>query len=220
VDPTEHNRKAWDEIHRRRAEALAGRLGIPDPIRERLHVSGKHVLHLQCGTGESTAELVELGALVTAVDISADAIEVARERSPDVVFMHADVHELPLELHRGRFDLVYTGGGVMPWIRDLRPWAAGIASALKPGGTLLLFDDHPVAACVDHLAHWREDYFAEPEPDPEQERRWRLGQIVTGVAEAGLLIRSLEEFVSLYRWRDHDRRVPGQFVLIAEKPHE
>jgi SAM-dependent methyltransferase len=157
---------------------------------------------------------------VTAVDISADAIEVARERSPDVVFMHADVHELPLELHRGRFDLVYTGGGVMPWIRDLRPWAAGIASALKPGGTLLLYDDHPVAACVDHLAHWREDYFAEPEPDPEHERRWRLGQIVTGIAEAGLIVRSLEEFVSLHRWRDHDRRVPGQFVLIAEKPHE
>jgi 2-polyprenyl-3-methyl-5-hydroxy-6-metoxy-1,4-benzoquinol methylase len=81
VEPTEHNRQAWDEIHRRRAEALAGQLGIPDPIRERLHVSGKHVLHLQCATGESTAELVELGALVTAVDSSADALIAAASTS-------------------------------------------------------------------------------------------------------------------------------------------
>ncbi len=209
MEPTEHNRRAWDEIHRLRAEANAG--GIPDPIRERLHVSGKHVLHLQCGTGESTAELVALGALVTAVDPSEEALEVARTRAPDVVFLHADVHELPLELHRGRFDLVY-GGGVLRSLRDLDVWAAGLVSALKPGGTLLLHDDHPVAACVDHLAHWREDYFSG--------ERWRLGQIVTAIAEAGLVVRSLEEFVSLYRWRDHDRRVPGQFLLLAEKPPE
>lgn len=216
MEPTDDNRRAWDEIHRRRMEATTGALGIPDPIRERLHVSGKHVLHLQCATGESTAELVELGALVTAVDLSPEAIEIARERAPDVVYMHADVHELPLELHRGRFDLVYTGGWVLPTLRDLNAWAAGIAAALKPSGTLLLYDDHPIAGCVDQLGRWREDYFAD---DPDRPR-WRLGQVVTAVAEAGLVIRSLEEFVSLYSWRDHDRRVPGQFVLLAEKPRD
>src|SRR4029453_6945372 len=114
---------------------MEGQLGIPAQIRELLpDVAGKHVLHLQCATGESTAELVELGALVTAVDISTEALEVARERAPDVAFMHADVHELPLELHRGRFDLVFTGGGVLVWLHDLEAWASGITSALKPGG--------------------------------------------------------------------------------------
>ena len=99
MDPTEQNRKAWDEIHRRRAESMSGQLGIPDGIRELLpDVDGKHVLHLQCATGESTAELVELGALVSAVDISTEALEVARERAPDVAYIHADVHDLPLEV--------------------------------------------------------------------------------------------------------------------------
>ena len=237
MEPTEYNRRAWDEIHRRRADAMAGQLGIPPAVRERLpDVKGKHVLHLQCATGESTAELADLGALVTGVDISVEATAVARERVPNALFLEADVHHLPLQLERGRFDLVYTGGGIFHWLHDLDVWAHGIASALKPGGMLLAYDDHPVSACVDQASHWREDYFDESpivdvgwqhfnlpgEPAQEQKygRFWRLGQIVTAVAGTGLAIRSLEEFSTIYEtyWREKDPRVPGQFVLIAAKP--
>jgi len=237
VEPTEYNRRAWDEIHRRRADAMAGEFGIPETIRERLpEIKGKHVLHLQCATGESTAELAELGALVTGVDISAEATALARERVPNGVFLEADVQQLPLQLERSRFDLVYTGGGIFHWLHDLDAWAGGIASALKPGGMLLAYDDHPVSACVDQGSHWREDYFdesamvdvgwhhfelpGEPAQEQKYERFWRLGQIVTAVAGAGLAIRSLEEFSTIYEtyWRAKDPRVPGQFVLIATKP--
>jgi len=214
MEPTEHNRKAWDEIHRRRTKAMAGQLGIPDGIRELLpDVSGKHVLHLQCATGESTAELAGLGALVTALDISSEALEIARERAPDAAYVHADVQELPLELRRGRFDLVYTGGGVFSWLHDLDAWAHGIASALKPGGLLLAYDNHPVSLCIDPLGHWREDYFDEK----EQERNWRLGQIVDAVLGAGLRLTRLVEFQTLYDWLQRDRRVPWEFALLAEK---
>jgi SAM-dependent methyltransferase len=237
MQPTDRNRRAWDEIHRRRAEALADQLGIPSAIRERLpDAKGKHVLHLQCATGESTAELVELGALVTGVDISAEAIAVAHERAPTAAFVQADVHDLPLQLQRGRFDLVYAGGGVLPWLHDLDAWAHGIAGALKPGGELLLYDTHPVTACVDALGHWREDYFdeeplvdvgwkhfnlsGEPAREEKYERFWRLGQVVTALAGAGLVVRSLEEFPTIYEtyWRERDPRVPGEFLLIAQKP--
>jgi SAM-dependent methyltransferase len=209
VDPTEQNWKAWDEIHRRRAEEMGGQLGIPEGIKELLpDIEGKHVLHLQCATGEETAELSELGALVTAVDISTDALEQARERAPDAAYVHGDAHELPLELHRGRFDLVYTGGGVLAWLRDPQAWAHEVASALKPGGLLLLYDSHPVGECVDPLGHWREDYF---------EGRWRLGQIVDAIAGAGLSVTRLAEFQTLYTWLQRDRRVPWDFALLAEK---
>lgn len=237
MEPTEHNRRAWDEIHRRRTDAMAGRLGIPDAIRVRLpDVNGKHVLHLQCATGESTAELAELGALVTGVDVSAEAVAIGRERVPTAVFLQSDVQALPLQLERGRFDLVYTGGGIFQWLHDLDAWAHGVAGALKAGGTLLAYDDHPVSACVDQASHWREDYFNE-EPlvgvgwrhfdlpgeaaqEEKHQRFWRLGQIVTAVAGSGLVIRSLEEFSTIYEtyWREKDPRVPGQFVLIADKP--
>ena len=219
MEPTDQNRKAWDEIHRRRAEAMSGELGIPDGIRELLpEVEGKHVLHLQCATGEATAQLVELGALVTATDISTEALEIARERAPDVMYVHADVHELPLELHRGRFDVVYTGGRVLHWLHDLDAWAGGIASALKPGGILLVYDSHPVTECVDPLGHWRDNYFDKSAgTEDELERHWQLGQIVDAVVGAGLSVTRLAEFQTLYNWVQRDRRVPWDFALLAEK---
>jgi SAM-dependent methyltransferase len=219
MEPTDQNRKAWDEVHRRRTQAMAGQLGIPEQIRVLLpDVAGKHVLHLQCATGESTADLVELGALVSAVDISAEALEVARERAPDVAYVHADVHDLPLEIRRARFDLVYTGGGVLVWLHDLSSWATGVASALKPGGMLVLYDSHPVSKCLDALGHWRDDYFDEPlGASEEQERSWRLGQVVDAVTGAGLVVTRIVEFQTLYKWLQRDRRVPWDFALIAEK---
>jgi SAM-dependent methyltransferase len=213
---------------------MAGQLGIPEAIRERLpEIEGAHVLHLQCGTGESTVELIALGALVTAVDISAQALELAREQAPNAVFIEADVHDLPLELRRHRFDLAYAGGGILAWLHDLDAWAGGIAAALKPGGKLFLYDEHPVAGRIDHLSHWRGDYFDEqvdvsvgwehfdlpgdPAVEEKHEWHWRLGQIVNAVADAGLAIRRLDEFRSIYPEVPHDKRIPGQFLLVAEK---
>ncbi len=196
---------------------MSGQLGMPEKIHELLpKIDGKHVLHLQCGTGESTAQLVELGALVSAVDISAEALELARESAPDVAYLHADVHDLPLELRRGRFDLVFTGDGVLRRLHDLDAWATGIAAALKPGGLLLLYDSHPVTACVDPLGHWRDNYFEESAI--EDEHHWRLDQVIEAITGAGLLVTRLVEFPTLYKWPQRDRRAPWDLALFAAKP--
>ena len=214
MQPTDRNRRAWDEIHRSRTRIASEQLLIPKPIFDLIpDVKKKHVLHLQCGTGEATAQLVEQGALVTAVDLSAEEIEVARERAPDVAYFQADVHELPLELHRGRFDLVFTGGDVLGSIRDLDQWLAGIVTTLKPGGTLLLYDSHPVTERLDPLGHWRENYF-----EASDERTWRLEEVINAVLEAGLRLTRLAEFQTFYKGVQRDRRVPWDFALLAEKP--
>jgi 2-polyprenyl-3-methyl-5-hydroxy-6-metoxy-1,4-benzoquinol methylase len=182
--------------------------GLPEAVRERLpDVAGKHVLHVPCGSGEATAELLELGALVTAVD---DSIAAAQERAPRAAFVVAGVEELPLQLTRGRFDVVLCGP-VLDRVANLDAWAANLAAALRAEGTLVAYDDHPVARCVDAASHWREDYFAGGH---------RLGEVITAVASAGLVLVSLEELSSIYKtqWRRKDPRVPGQYVLVAEKP--
>ena len=167
------------------------------------------MLHLLSGSGEVTEELVELGALVTGVEPASDDIDAAREHAPDIAFIHADVNELPVELRRTRFDVVLTGEA-LDLVEDLGQWLAGITSALKPGGTFLLYDHHPVTAAVDALGHWRDNYFEEP--------RWRLEQLVDAVSEAGLEVARLAEFQTLYSWIQRDRRVPWDFALLARKP--
>jgi SAM-dependent methyltransferase len=235
MEPTEQNRRAWDEAHRRRAEVLGGRLGLPAHVRRALaDLSGKRVLDLQCGTGESAAELAELGATVTAVDISEQALALARAQWPTILWVQGDVHELPRELRRGRFDLVYTGGGVLNWLHDLEAWADGIASALRVGGDLLVFDEHPVAQCVDGLMHWRENYFdehvviddgrehldvpGEAARESGHTRFWRLGQIISALGQSGLGIRALEEYPQQSgNFRRQDARLPGTFLLHARR---
>jgi SAM-dependent methyltransferase len=235
MEPTDLNRRAWDEVHRRRADAMAGQLGLPSPVRHAFaDLTGKRVLNLQCGTGEAAGELAELGATVTGVDISDEALAVGRERWPSILWVEADVQALPRELRRGRFDLVYTGDGVLPWLQDLTAWASGIAQALRSGGDLLLYDAHPVADCVDALMHWRESYFDDslhtdvgwshfevrgaPAREQKVERHWRLGHVVTTVARAGFAVRALEEYPAKHgNFRRHDARVPGTFLLHAQR---
>jgi ubiquinone/menaquinone biosynthesis C-methylase UbiE len=211
MEPTEQNRRAWDEIHRQRTEALLGERGLPAQVRRAFaDLKGKRVLDLQCGTGESTAELAELGAIVTGVDSSGHALEAARERWPSILWVKANPQQLPAELRRARFDLVYAGPGSLVQLTDLDEWLHEIAAALRPGGELLLFEEHPVALCVDGLMHWRESYF--------DEGSRRLGQIVNAATRAGLTLRALEEYPARSDgFRRHDARIPGTFLLYARK---
>jgi predicted TPR repeat methyltransferase len=210
MEPTEHNRRAWDDVHRGRGDsAQAG--GLPPPVRHALaDLQGKRALQIPCGTGEGAAELAELGATVTGVDSSTEALAVARERWPSILWIQGEAKALPRELLRGRFNLVCAGDGIVGAIEDLDAWAAGLVSALAVGGDLLWYDEHPVARSVDGLMHWRDSYFRAGE--------WRLGQIVTSLARAGLTVRALEEYPQRQRNpRNQDARVPGAFLLHARR---
>ena len=209
MEPTEHNRRAWDQVHRGRGDATVG--GLPSPVRHALgDLDGRRALHIPCRTGEGAAELAELGATVTGVDPSADALAVARERWPSILWIQGEATALPRELLRGRFDLVCAGDGIVDALGDLDAWAGGVVSALGPGGDLLWYDEHPVARSVDGLMHWRDSYFRAGE--------WRLGQIVTSLARAGLTVRALEEYPQQHgNPRHQDARVPGAFLLHARR---
>ena len=72
--PTDMNRAAWEQ---RFAPGKAS-ARLPDAARERLgDIGGKHVMHMPAATGEVTAELIELGALVTGIEPSEEALVVA-----------------------------------------------------------------------------------------------------------------------------------------------
>lgn len=225
MEPTEENRRAFDRLHGQRIAAGAERSAVPDPVRALLpELPGKHVLHLLCGTGEASAELAALGGLVTGVDVWADALTTARERFPDIAFVHADLAELPLQLRRHRIDLVYAGGGVLRYLRQLDDLLASAAGALRQGGRLLLWDTHPLLECLDPASlRWVEDYFGGtisvgPRLGEQQEfRLWTLSQVVNAALGAGFAVHRLEEFPVPTPVRRHDPRIPGGFALAADK---
>ena len=200
MEPTEHNRRAFDFMQRSRRHA---RPGLPAIVKATLgDLTERRVLHLQCATGEASAELAEQGAVVTAVDPSEAMLDEARERWPRILWIQAEAQALPAELRRGRFDLVYSPEGVIGGLADVDAWARGLVDALHPRGELLVYDDHPVALCVDGLQRWRGDYFAEG--------FWRLGRIVTTLVRRGFHVQALEEYPG-------ERRVPGSFLLYARR---
>ncbi len=251
---TELNRRAWNEIAAIRQQNLfppaaffaEGGSILDAVLRERVGpVAGLTLLHLQCATGEETLSWAVAGAQATGVDISDAQIALARQKAAeaqlDVRFVAADVYALPAELQTATFDVVYTGGGAIPWLPDLQRWAAAVTGALRPGGRLVLYEEHPLAGCLwiaDSKVRIDANYFGRAEPDysstwahfkgGEMARRtkvefqWPLGDVVSAVAQAGLRIEALEEFSSTADWRfgevlDEVKWLPGQYLLIATK---
>ena len=208
MEPTDTNLRAWDEAHRSLRRG-GGRRGLPKPVRERLpDLEGRHVLHLGSGAGRETAALIGLGALVTGVDGSEETVRAARKRLPDAALVAADIQGLPVELRRGRFDVVYSSWGTLALVTNLAGWAGGIAAALRRGGVLLAYDEHPVAACLDQMLHWHESYFD----------AWPVSRVVEALLAAGLGLERLEELPDPNRWGRREVRVPGDLVVIARKP--
>jgi SAM-dependent methyltransferase len=200
MEPTDVNRRAFDDLHRRRRHSGAG---LPPIVKATLgDLTERRVLHLHSAGGEASAELAEQGAVVTAVDPSEAALDAAREQWPKILWIQGDAERLPAELRRGRFDLVYSPEGTLWQLDDLDAWAANVVAALQPRGELLVYETHPVALCVDGLQRWHYDYFAEG--------FWRLGRIVTVLIRAGFRIEALEEYPG-------ERRLPGTFLLYARR---
>lgn len=117
-------------------------------------VKGKNLLHLQCHFGMDTMSWAREGAIVTGVDLSDEAINLAKEINEelklDAKFICANIYDLtdpekvpPLVGFREAFDIVFTSYGTIGWLPDLDKWAEIIAYFLKPGGTFYIADFHP-----------------------------------------------------------------------------
>jgi len=111
-------------------------------------------------------------------------------------------------------DLVRPQRRIAPGDEEPDVGARAVAGALATRGELLMYEEHPVAECVDGLLRWHHDYFDE---SVNEERLWRLGRVVTAVARARLRVEALEEYPGDTAWRRHDRRVPGSFLLYARR---
>jgi len=182
-------------------------------------VSGKSLLHLQCHFGLDTLSLARLGAMVTGVDFSDEAVDLARSLSEETGikgnFICSDIYKLPDVLNE-KFDIVFTSYGILAWLADLIRWAEIINHFLKPGGTFYIVEIHPFIHAFDNSTGITElkvaqSYFQtsgpihwEPEGDYADPNakvihgsfEWihTMGDILNALVNAGLTIEFLHEF--------------------------
>ena len=225
---------AWTKIHVASAfyDVASFRNGerpirIADYEREEVgSVEGRTLLHLQCHFGLDTLSWARLGATVTGIDFSGEAIAAARALAAEIgipaTFIQSELDRLP-EMLDEQFDVVYTSGGVLEWLPDIASWGRVAAHFVRPGGFLYMTEIHPVAQAFENegvepgelrLAY---PYWSHAEPISSEvkgsyadreaptdgliEYGWdhSLGEIVTSLADAGLRLEFLHEF-DFVRW--------------------
>ena len=128
-------------------------------------IAGLSLLHLQCNAGQDSLSLARLGADVTGVDISDEAIAFARRLSEEsgipARFEREDLFTWFGKAagdHR-LFDRVFSSYGTICWLSDLDLWAQGIAGVLKPGGRFVFMEFHPFALVFNEQWQLHYDYF-------------------------------------------------------------
>ncbi|HET7445454.1 MAG TPA: class I SAM-dependent methyltransferase [Solirubrobacterales bacterium] len=116
-------------------------------------IGGRRLLDVACGTGKSFIPLLEDGWEVTACDVSAAMVEIAREKvGGEAELVVADMRELPVF---GEFDLIWCLDDAVNYLlerEELEQALAAMGRNLAPQG-LLAFD-------VNTLASYR-TFFAE-----------------------------------------------------------
>ena len=114
-------------------------------------VSGKRILELGCGTGESAIELAKAGATVIAVDGSAADIDAAREAASRaeirIEFHSGDLADLAF-LRADSIDAAYSDWA-LSGIADPGRLFRQVHRVLRAGAHLAFTLPHPYAACVD-----------------------------------------------------------------------
>ena len=118
------------------------------PLRE---AGTRTILELGCGTGNDAARLVGEGYQVTAVDLSAEAIAVARDRFGQAVrFLIADIG-MPLPFRDASVDVVMSNVALHMFPDGVtRSVFAEIRRLVRPGGLFLFHvnaaEDRPLRA--------------------------------------------------------------------------
>ena len=203
-------------------------------------LKGKNVLHLLGSNGVKATAMALLGANVTVVDFSQEnakfATEVATEAGVQIDYIVSDVFNINVEQMKGQYDYVLMELGVLHYFITLEPLMKLIRQLLKENGTYILHEFHPISTKLitstgkkhkvtgnyfDPTLTANTIAFSKHMPDGVQEeliqtiqRKWTIGELITSVAQSGLLVTTLEEEPN---HKLHDMGLPKTYTLVAKK---
>ena len=185
----------------------------PIELNEVGDVKGKTLLHLQCHFGMDTMNFSRMGAKCTGVDLSDDAIKLAKEINDelklDAKFVCCNVYDTSAFV-KEQFDIVFTSYGTVGWLPDLDPWAKVIAEKLIPGGFFYMAEFHPVVWMFDddftHIKYYYDNkelivmedqptYTGDKDEISGKEYSWNhsISEVLNALINAGLKIEFFNE---------------------------
>lgn len=195
-------------------------------------VTGKTLLHLQCHFGQDTLSWARMGAIVTGVDLSTEAIAEANKLKSDLeldaTFIADDIYKFGGD-NKEKFDIVFTSYGVLCWLPDLNRWAKIIANSLAKDGEFHLVEFHTFNDLFSGYS-----YFPRCEPDIEEEGTYTencdgtkskvltwphsLSEVINALITAGLSIEYFNEYpYSPYNCFDNLEFVTGHGYQMLHK---
>ncbi|MBX2997482.1 MAG: class I SAM-dependent methyltransferase [Caldilineaceae bacterium] len=248
----EDQRQAWNRVagiyqNRHQIGVDAVQYGPLAPNESELHllgtVAGQHILEIGCGGGQNCVALARAGATVIGVDISNTQIEFARQlaaaENVSIDFRCADAVDLSFVPDASQ-DLVLAVY-LFPYIEDVPSLLAECARTLRPGGQLVISQDHPIRACYWDEEHEEESilparsYF-EPRPlrwsfaetgTPMISHHRTIGQWFSQLCESGFVVKQTLEFplppgMADEPWADEYTsevaiHLPQTMILVAQR---
>ncbi len=254
------NELAWNQDT---YDAWINRFGAPEELAQKIvkdptvklkplmelfgDVNGKRIVNLMGSNGVKAVALALLGAEVKVIDFSPAnkryAEELAAAAGVKIEYIMSDVLELDQSILNSSNDIVFAELGIIHYFTDLHPFFRVANKLLKPGGSFILRDFHPVSTKLltsrGTTANVRKhkvtgDYFdaslqevevsyskylsdeRSNQPAKAYIRKWNLGEIVTAVADEAMLIKLLREEPNLSS-EVYDKGIPKTFSLVAEK---
>ncbi len=206
-------------------------------------VAGLRILDLGCGGGQNAVALTLAGANVVAVDVSDAQLVFARQMAAiqgiTIEFVRGDATALAFldDDSCDRILAVY----LFPYVDDLDAALAECYRVLKPGGELILSQDHPMRACFWDEAAGQESILPARSYFEARPLHWAfadtdtamisyhrpLERWVGALQEAGFQLRTLREFplpagIADEPWADEYTAeiavyLPQTMLLIARK---
>lgn len=244
---TETNKTAWEyhayEFWQKRDGTPAGKAKeiLKDPRaslkkhQEFFHdVDGLNVANLCGSNGRKPVPLSLMGANVTIFDVSEEnrryALELATCAQTSIDYVVGDVYDLDVSKYEGRFDLLYLEGAILHYFDDLKRLCNILYSILKPGGSMILSDYHPLKRCIgpestympiyfDNELH-EEDIAYKSFFDKDEQNDFpdvllthhALSDIINSVITTGFQIRRFDEHRG---WNGEN--IPWEFTILAVK---
>lgn len=163
---TEANRRAWNQVTPYHQDAKQDKFfkafkkpgfstldNVITPRLRAIGLEGKRVAQLCCNDGRETLSLRNLGAAnAVGFDISDAAIAEAQKLSKtsgiECEFVRINIYDIP-ESFNANFDLIYISIGVFGWMPDINRFFEVAARLLKPGGQILIYEQHPFCEIFD-----------------------------------------------------------------------